>query len=74
MYRRTKANASQVWIGCLWHTFRYRLRAVEYPIELLDAMGGWSAVQGAGWRYGAGFTMEQKRFWLQRIAVCFEAD
>jgi integrase len=59
---------------CLRHAFRDRLRAVECPIELLDALGGWSAVQGAGRRYGAGFTMEQKRSWLQRIAVCFEAD
>jgi integrase len=59
---------------CLRHAFRDRLRAVECPIELLDAMGGWSAVQGAGRRYGAGFTMEQKRFWLQRIAACYEAD
>jgi integrase len=59
---------------CLRHAFRDRLRAVECPIELLDALGGWSAVQGAGRRYGAGFTMQQKRSWLQRIAVCSEAD
>jgi integrase len=59
---------------CLRHAFRDRLRAVECPIELLDALGGWSAVQGAGRRYGAGFTMEQKRLWLKRIAVCTEAD
>ena len=74
VYRCTKINVSQVWIGCLWHTLRYRLRTVECPTELLDALGGWSAVQGAGRRYGAGFTIEQKRSWLQRIAVCFEAD
>ena len=74
MYRYTKANASQVWIGYLWHTFRDRLRAVECPIELLDELGGWSAEQGAGRRYGAGFTMEQKRLWLERIALCYEAD
>jgi integrase len=59
---------------CLRHAFRDRLRAVECPIELLDALGGWSAVQGAGRRYGAGFTMEQKRIWLQRIAVGPKAD
>jgi integrase len=54
---------------CLRHAFRDRLRALECPIELLDALGGWSAVQGAGRRYGAGFTMEQKRLWLEKIAI-----
>jgi len=54
---------------CLRHTFRDRLRAKECPLELLDALGGWSNVQGAGRRYGAGYTLEQKRLWLERIAV-----
>lgn len=54
---------------CLRHAFRDRLRAVECPIELLDALGGWSVVQGAGRRYGAGYTLEQKRFWLDKIVI-----
>jgi integrase len=54
---------------CLRHTFRDRLRAAECPLELLDALGGWSAVQGAGRRYGSGYSLDQKRLWLQRIAV-----
>lgn len=54
---------------CLRHAFRDRLRAVECPIELLDALGGWSNIQGAGRRYGAGYTMHQKREWLHRIAI-----
>lgn len=54
---------------CLRHAFRDRLRAAECPLELLDALGGWSAIQGAGRRYGAGYTLEQKREWLQKIAV-----
>ena len=54
---------------CLRHSFRDRLRAVECPIELLDALGGWSVVQGAGSGYGAGFTLEQKRLWLEKIAI-----
>lgn len=53
----------------LRHTFRDRLRAVECPLELLDALGGWSNVQGAGRRYGVGHSLEQKRIWLERIAV-----
>jgi hypothetical protein len=51
---------------CLRLAFRDRLRALECPIELLDAPGGWSAVQGAGRRSSAGFTIEQKRLWLER--------
>lgn len=54
---------------CLRHAFRDRLRAVECPLELLDALGGWSAVQGIGRRYGEGYTLEQKREWLQKIAI-----
>ena len=54
---------------CLRHAFRDRLRAVECPLELLDALGGWSTVQGAGRRYGAGYSLDQKREWLQKIAI-----
>jgi len=54
---------------CLRHAFRDRLRAVECPLELLDALGGWSAVQGAGRRYGAGYSLDQKKEWLQKIAI-----
>lgn len=54
---------------CLRHAFRDRLRAVECPLELLDALGGWSNIQGAGSRYGTGYTLEQKRLWLTRIAI-----
>jgi integrase len=54
---------------CLRHAFRDRLRAIECPLELLDALGGWSNIQGAGSRYGTGYTLEQKRLWLTRIAI-----
>jgi len=54
---------------CFRHTFRDRLRAEECPLELLDALGGWSNVQGSGRRYGEGFSLEQKRKWLEKIAV-----
>lgn len=57
---------------CLRHAFRDRLRAVECPIELLDALGGWSIVQGAGRRYGTGFSLGQKRYWLDKIAITME--
>lgn len=59
---------------CLRHAFRDRLRAVECPVELLDALGGWSVIQGAGRRYGSGYTLEQKRLWMEKIAVGSEAE
>jgi integrase len=59
---------------CLRHAFRDRLRAVECPLELLDALGGWSNVQGAGSRYGTGYTVEQKRNWLEKTAVLAEVQ
>lgn len=54
---------------CLRHTFRDRLRAIECPLELLDALGGWSAIQGAGRRYGEGYNLNQKREWLLKMAI-----
>ncbi len=55
---------------CLRHAFRDRLRAVECPLELLDALGGWSSVGGSGSRYGSGYDLSQKATWLSRIAIC----
>lgn len=54
---------------CLRHTFRDRLRAVECPLELLDALGGWSSVGGSGSRYGSGYDLSQKASWLEKIAI-----
>lgn len=54
---------------CLRHTFRDRLRAVECPLEMIDALGGWSSIGTAGSRYGRGFSLEHKRHWLERIAL-----
>lgn len=54
---------------CLRHAFRDRLRAAEAPLEMIDALGGWSSVGSVGSRYGQGFDLEHKRRWLERIAV-----
>ena len=54
---------------CLRHTFRDRLRAVECPLEMIDALGGWSSIGTAGSRYGRGFRLEHKREWLERIRL-----
>lgn len=54
---------------CLRHAFRDRLRAVECPLELLDALGGWSSVGSSGSKYGSGYDLSQKTTWLEKIAI-----
>lgn len=48
------------------HAFRDRLRAVKCPTEMIDQLGGWSA-NNVGERYGAGFGLEQKSYYLSSI-------
>ena len=39
--------------GCVVHSFRDRLREVQCPSDMIDALGGWSTA-GVGSRYGSG--------------------
>ena len=50
------------------HSFRDRLRAVECPIELTDALGGWTA-DGIGASYGQGYNLQLKQKWLLAIVL-----
>ena len=53
--------------GCVIHSFRHsmrdRLRAVECPSDIIDAIGGW-ATAGVGQAYGLGYSLEKKWEWL----------
>jgi integrase len=53
--------------GCVIHSFRHsmrdRLRAVECPADIIDAIGGW-ATAGVGQAYGLGYSLEKKWEWL----------
>ena len=51
---------------CLGHTFRDRLRAVEFPTDMIDQIGGWRSVGGIGPRYGQGYDLGQLRVLLAR--------
>lgn len=51
----------------LRHTFRDRLRAVECPLELIDSLGGWSSVGTVGSSYGLGYSLSQKRCWIEKM-------
>ena len=56
--------------GCVIHSFRHsmrdRLRAVECPSDIIDAIGGWQT-SGVGQRYGTVQPLEIKAKWMQLI-------
>ena len=58
--------------GCVIHSFRHslrdRLRAVECPSDIVDAIGGWTT-SGIGQKYGTGYSLTIKNKWMKRIEV-----
>lgn len=58
--------------GAVIHSFRHsirdRLRNVECPPEIADAVGGWSRA-GVGSKYGDGHSIEVLHKWLKRIEL-----
>ncbi len=57
--------------SCVTHSFRHslsdRLRAVECPSDIVDAIGGWTTA-GIGQSYGNGYPLEVLDKWMQRIS------
>ena len=55
---------------CVIHSFRHsmrdRLRAVECPSDIIDAIGGW-VTTGVGQKYGAGHSLEVKTKWMVKL-------
>jgi integrase len=56
--------------GCVIHSFRHslrdRLRAVECPSDIVDAIGGWTT-EGIGQRYGKGYDLNVKAKWMKEM-------
>ena len=56
--------------GCVIHSFRHsmrdRLRVVECPSDIIDAIGGWTTT-GVGQRYGLGQPLDVKAKWMHLI-------
>jgi integrase len=56
--------------GCVIHSFRHsmrdRLRAVECPSDIIDAIGGWTTT-GVGQRYGFGQPLDVKAKWMDKL-------
>ena len=43
-----------------------RLRAVECPSDIIDAIGGWTTT-GVGQRYSLGQPLDVRKRWLEKI-------
>ncbi|MCW1841315.1 tyrosine-type recombinase/integrase [Prosthecomicrobium hirschii] len=58
--------------GCVIHSFRHslrdRLRAVECPADIVDAIGGWTT-QGVGHGYGSGYPLDVLHRWMMVIEI-----
>ena len=58
--------------ACVVHSFRHsirdRLRAVECPTDIIDAIGGWSK-STVGERYGTGYSIKIKSKWLENVCA-----
>jgi len=55
---------------CVIHSFRHslrdRLRAVECPADIIDAIGGWT-IEGVGHQYGKGHSLSTKYMWISKF-------
>ena len=58
--------------GCVIHSFRHslrdRLRAIECPADIIDAIGGW-ITEGIGHQYGQGHSIALKFKWLEQTVL-----
>ena len=56
--------------NCVIHSFRHslrdRLRAVECPSDIVDAIGGWKT-SGIGHGYGNGYPLEVLNRWMEKL-------
>ncbi|MDC0955008.1 tyrosine-type recombinase/integrase [Alphaproteobacteria bacterium] len=57
--------------NCVIHSFRHslrdRLRAVECPSDIVDAIGGWKT-NGVGHGYGNGYPLKVLKRWMEKIS------
>tara|TARA_A100000164_G_scaffold84740_1_gene72487 strand:- start:93 stop:680 length:588 start_codon:yes stop_codon:yes gene_type:complete len=57
---------------CVVHSFQYsfrdRLRSVECPSDIIDAVGGWKTFR-VGQGYGSGYGLDVKYKWMNIIAL-----
>ena len=58
--------------GCVIHSFRHslrdRLRAIECPADIIDAIGGWTT-EGIGHQYGQGHSLTVMHGWMKKLTT-----
>ena len=54
------------WVHGMRHSLRDRLRAVECPSDVVDAIGGWTT-DGIGHSYGRGYSVDILAKWMCKI-------
>jgi integrase len=54
---------------CLRHTMRDRLRALEYPMDMIDQIGGWRSVATIGVGYGKGYGTNAIRKVMMKVQI-----
>ena len=50
------------------HGFRDRLRAVQCPSDIVDALGGWST-SSVGESYGQGYKLDVLNEWMNKLVL-----
>ena len=63
-----KISSEAVTVHSFRHSIRDRLRAVQCPSDIVDAIGGWSATT-VGERYGQGYNIDVLFEWMEKIAL-----
>ena len=58
--------------GCVIHSFRHnlrdRLRAIECPADIIDAIGGWTT-EGIDDQYGQGHSLTVMHDWMEKLRM-----
>jgi integrase len=50
------------------HAIRDRLRAVQCPVDIVDAIGGWTA-SSVGEKYGQGYKLDVLQEWMVKLVI-----
>ena len=61
--------------GCVIHSFRHslrdRLRAIERPLDIIDAIGSWTT-EGIGHQYGQGHRITVTHGWIKMLKATIQ--
>tara|TARA_B100001093_G_C26740529_1_gene976443 strand:+ start:803 stop:1108 length:306 start_codon:yes stop_codon:yes gene_type:complete len=69
LYKWLKKDFEGLTAHCLRHTFRGRLRAIEWPMNMIDQIDGWRSVSCIDLGYGQVYSIEQFKKWMELIAL-----